>query len=332
MRATLILDSSQISNLWGCQERWNNRDLVLINKLNPEDTHKPSDAISMGTLGHKLLEIYYTAICLDYEFEDAIKLALAFDPDKADSSDLDQNKYPLDPELRVAVKDRFLDYLTYVPPTSDLRPAYRKIHKVGIGKDGLLKDVWVKDPLIEKGFSYQLLNTPEYLFILEGRIDFIGHAKGGELLWMDHKFQMTKHDLYPKAIQFRNYCLATNTNLALINYIRFHKKIDATTFVRKPISFSSLELAHWKEELTEKYIEVVRNGDAAIARGDGVMPRNRAECPGSWGQHCRFIPLCDEPNAGIRNVIRNRDYTEAHKWTPWQSASEVPQKQEEGLL
>ncbi len=303
---TLILDSSQISAWFSCPTEWANRGLVAIDKMHPEATLRPSDALAMGSLIHKYLEIYYTQIGEGRTAGESAQAAMAFDIDKEDQS---ESQYPLDEKMRQRVRQRTIDYFTFYS-TNDYHPAYRKVHKIVV-KEGKLCDAMARDPLIEKGFSYKLFESSEYLFVLEGRIDFMGETADGTLLWMDHKSQAREHLLYPKAIQFRNYSLATGINLAVINYIRLGDKLTEKTFVRQPLSFSSLEMRHWKQELTEIYVTIAKQVAA------GVFPQNRNSCGGQWGRPCQFIPLCEEYNPATRAAVQKRDFTERKEWRPW---------------
>jgi hypothetical protein len=304
---TLILDSSQISQWSECPTAWSNRGLIQINKKDPDETFRPSDAIAAGSLGHKYLELYYTELALSNDSAAAARLALDFNPDEADKT---EKQFPLDVQLRARVKQRIVDYFMMYGPNRDYKPSFKKKASIEIRK-GLPHDVLVKDPLIEKGFSYKLYEDYHYLFVLEGRIDFIGEAQDGTLLWMDHKFQFREHELYHKSIQFRNYSLVTGLNLAVVNYIRLHDKVQPRTFIRQPLSFSSLEMKYWKEELIEIYKKIAKQ----VALGN--FPQNRNSCAGAWGKPCQYTPLCEEYNPTIRAAIQKRDFTQRKTWKPW---------------
>ncbi len=304
---TLILDSSQISAYYECPTIWANRGIIPINKLDPTATNRPSEPIAAGSLGHKYLEIYYTVLGATGDSALAARQALAFD---ADAADLVEPQFPLDPTLRALVKQRFCDYLLNYPAAADYKVAVRKKHVI-TSQNGRLIDTWEPDPLIEKGFSYNLYESKEYLFVLEGRIDFLGHTKDGTAFWLDHKWQMREHMLHEKSIQFRNYALATGLSIAIINYVRLHKKIEKNTFSRQPLSFGPHEMRYWRQELIEKYVEIAKQ----VAKGE--FPKNRNSCQGGWGKPCMFNPLCNEYNPIAREAIRKRDYMERKEWRPW---------------
>src|SRR5712672_2931372 len=101
---TLILDSSQISAWFECPTEWSNRGLIAINKNKPDETLRPGDAMAMGSLGHKYLELYYTSLTeTNGDIAKSIQAAMAFDPDAEDKAD---PQFPLDQKLRDKVKSR----------------------------------------------------------------------------------------------------------------------------------------------------------------------------------------------------------------------------------
>lgn len=310
-RLTLVLDSSQIATLLDCEERWRllqQEQLIRINPFDPSSTMRPSDAISAGLLIHKLLEIYYGAIGRALGQTEAVRLANEFDPDAEDVADA--HEYPIDPEIRQQVYDTFTSYLMFWSQR-DYEVSIRYVPFVDIHPvTGLPCDRQRPEALVEQGFSFPLLDTSEYLFVLEGRIDFIGTCGASQHLWMDHKSQSRAHTLYQKSIQFRNYALVTGFDLGVINYIRLTKKVDKTTFVRQPISFSPHETAQWKQELIEMYVGFAKR----IQRGE--LQKNRGAC-GSGFSPCQFIPICEEYNPIMREQIKKDQFTKRKAWKPW---------------
>lgn len=309
-KLTLVLDSSQISTLYDCEERWRlsqQETLIRIDPYNPTETLRPPDAISAGLLFHTLLEIYYRELCLTTDPSRAAQTALDFDPDKADVQD--NHEYPIDPDMRKKVYNRFTDYLMCWG-NRDYTVGHKLKSIIDVDPTtGFPIETTQTIPLVEQGFSFPLLDTSEYLFVLEGRIDFIGTC-GGQFLWMDHKTQGRKHNLYKKSIQFKNYALATGFDMGVINYIRLTDKIDKETLVRDPISFSPHEMLAWKQELIEKYVEWARK----ISRGE--LQRNRAACGSEFGP-CQFTAICEEYNPTMREQIKRGKFMQRKVWKPW---------------
>jgi len=308
-RQTLIFDSSQLSTLLECEQKHAyeyTESLTEINLKDPALTFQVPDKIAAGTLGHKYLEIYYKTLGITKDPTIAARTALDFDPDKSDVQD---PEFPLCPDLRKKVRDRFGDYLLKYS-AGDYTVGLRNTTEIQV-HDGWLRDVQVPEALVEQGFSYELYNSSEYLFVLEGRIDFIGHQRG-ESLWMDHKWQMRQRNLYGKSIQFRNYTLVTGFNLGVVNYVRLKDKVDSTTLVRQPISFSPGEIRAWKEELTEIYVSIAKRQKAA-----NFPAQNRSACPGKFGYECQFTSLCDLYDIRQRQAQKQMYFTKKKEWRPW---------------
>jgi hypothetical protein len=306
MKQTLILDSTQIDTYYTCPELWN---FGYRQSLTLSDAEE-KDAIAKGTLGHKWLEIYYDHRARGTTIEHAVEVANKVNPDTLDNDPNDNHQFPLDPQSRKDVIKRCQEYwMTY--SQNDYTPDYKCIYGIEIDESsGMPRDVQRKVPLIEQGFSYKLLETPEYLFILEGRIDFIGSHNGNQF-FMDHKFQLRERKLYTKSIQFRNYALATGLNLGIINYIRLHKETSNKTFVREPISFNSYELKVWRSELIDVYVQIAN----AVKHNEYV--KNRAACSGKFGYPCEFTRICEEPLQSTANLIKVQMYKQKKEWKPW---------------
>jgi PD-(D/E)XK nuclease superfamily len=306
MKQTLILDSSQIDTYLTCPQLWRNSYKDSLTKTDLSD----KEAIAMGTLGHKWLEFYYQGRALGKPIGDCVAAANALDPDTMDNEPNDNHKFPLNDEKRKIVKSRMQEYwMTY--SQNDYIPDYKLKYEIGISSTtGLPFDAYSKVPLIEQGFSYKLLETPEYLFILEGRIDFIG-TYTSQQFFMDHKLQIREHKLYPKSIQFKNYALATGLNLGIINYIRLHKETSNKTFVREPIGFNPYEIKRWRSELINTYVEI------ANAVKHDEFDYRWSSCSGKFGYACEFAEVCEEPNIGVANLIKIQNFKKKKEWKPW---------------
>lgn len=311
-RLSLIKDSAAISKFLECEQLHDyehTQSIVQINKNDPALTFQIPDKMSMGTLGHKYLEIYYKNLKGESAFFDsqvfAARTALDFDPDKADKI---EPEFPLSADMRAKVRKRFEDYLMNYG-VNDYKVATTSIKYIK-AEGNLLVDALRDEPLVERGFSFPLLDTSEYLFVLEGKIDFIG-SQGGECFWMDHKWQLRERKLYKKSVQFRDYALATGLPLGIINYIRLHEKLSKFTFVREPISFSTGEISAWREELIEIFIRMAKTIQS------GKYFKNRDSCSGKFDYPCPFTPICEIYNEEQRLAHIKQNYTKKKEWKPW---------------
>lgn len=295
MRQTIIADASQVAEWFQCHEK---RHLEYGECLEPasefDKSDKPMDA---GSFGHKLLEIYYRGDCT----QDAINNALAVEPPAA---------LNLSTAMRDLVRNRFIHYyMTYC--TRDITPLTKKKYTIKIGESGLPIDKWVDEPLVEQGFSYELLNTREYLFIVEGKVDLIGLIANSTMGFMDHKFQFREKQLYKKRVQFKTYAMATGLSMGIVNYIRLHKEVTSKTLQREIISFTPLEIKMWKQELTEVFVKM------ALEERTGVREKNRDSCEGKYGYECPYTKICEEPSLVVVQGIKDTYFRRKEEWKPW---------------
>jgi hypothetical protein len=286
----------------------------------------PNTAMTMGSYGHKMLEIYYKGRSKGYGISACLDHAMSFDPDKetcrcghgkehhapvvfieepherdtfkcmaagCECENLDFQPFPLEPDKKELVKERIRVYV-YTYSLNDFIPRTPE-H-------------------VEVGFSHKLYEDDEKLYILEGRYDLLVNHNGLET-WADHKCQMSAYDLYTKDIQFRNYDLVTEAAIACINYIRLTKKVDTTTYVRQWFSFSKMEREFWRRRLIGIYDQMLR------VELTGIQPEDYKwnMCKGKFkNAKCPFTPLCEE--AFIPDVVAQKKLTLYHKkqeWKPW---------------
>lgn len=318
-RITLVLDSSQITAFLECERKWKLQydELLTSSNIVRED-------MAMGTYGHKLLEIYYKSLANGSKITDAVSNALSSPIDTPHQMDENNiyctvcdslvtigpcSRFPLSNENRAKVRDRFNDYwMTY--SKNDIIPARGNAKHQITFTNGYPKDSWIEEPLVEQGFSYVILDSPDYLFVVEGRVDLIGDWCG-RTCFMDHKFQSRERELYDHSIQFRNYSLATGIPFGVINYVRLHKSISSSTLERQLIWLTPLERESWLIELINIYKEIAR----CMSRGEWF--KRRSSCDGKFGYKCEFTRICDEPLIEISNNLKQQSYVKREKWLPW---------------
>lgn len=297
-RQTVIIDSSGLAEFGDCPRKY---ELTNIEQLTPSVNVR--EDFAMGTYGHKLLEIYYQNFHLNTN--DRLKKVYDFQP---------APDFPLSKEKRIAVEDKFKVYwMTYLQNDiiPDCIPQEILIEYPNYSyKHGAWRIDTKQIPLVEQGFSYPVLDTKEYLFVLEGKIDVLG-TLGGMPCFMDHKWQGRENKLYIKKIQFRNYALASGRRLCIVNYIRLHKGVNDNTFVRDVVSFNDRDIEYyWRQELIEMFIKVAK------ARLNGY-DKQRSSCDGKYGYPCHFTKICDEYNENIVVNIKNTQYVKKEQWRPW---------------
>lgn len=303
-KKVITLDSSQLTTFNECPTMWN---YGSVNRLVPKpiENNFPKDEEKMdskaaGSYGHKVLEFYYDGIKNGVEqytaFNDAIDIFHKdWDQTEEELSKLHDVVTTLGGDNIAIINKRLQEYTWFY--TKDFNPE-----------------------ALEVGFSKVIYEDAERVYILEGRIDFLGTScDGGTPLFMDHKLQFKRSSLYTGSIQFRNYALATELEFGIVNYIRMAKNPDRNTFVRAPISYSKLQMDAWRRELLGSFRLVEQYQDfltLGIADEEGKYKR-RSSCPGRFNYPCPYITLCDEPIAELVQIKIKQSFEVKEEWRPW---------------
>jgi len=315
----LTLDSSQISTFLECPELWNNK----YNKLLEPLYFKENEAMSRGTYGHKLLDIYYRMRSRHLSQNDAFDKMLDYDPDN-DTCECGCSKDFHCPvgdivECRKCKKCMAFRPIPFVLNKKDRDKVIKRLRDYY--KEWYENDIVPQSEYdVEVGFTKKIYEDDDNIFSLEGRIDVIGRYQGIDVI-MDHKFQGQTYWLYQKSIQFKNYCLVTNCTTAIINYIRLTDKIEKNiTLNRTPVSFNRLELQAWYKRLIDIFFRVKKMKQA------GTYDHNWNSCTG-WGltykldepKYCVYTPLCEEIHKEQAEIKEKELYKIKSKaWVPWE--------------
>lgn len=276
-RFTLSLDSSQIAMWYECPEKWH---LGIIEALQPRGFQ--SKPLSKGSYFHWLLESYYTGHnpkeCKEFARERMVKEKLVLTKDEVEF-----------------LEQRFTQY----------RIMY---------SDGDFQLVQLLEkPAVEIGFSIVLVDTPEFLFTVEGKIDLIAEMPASnEVIQfiVDHKTQSRKYDHYRQRIQFKTYCMAANIPRIMVNYIGLQKELKDGHIRRTLHSIPAPSLAKWKNELISIFHRV------AVMVTSGEYDQRWNACEGKWG-FCPFIELCEQYNPEVLYLIKQTKFEKRPEWLPW---------------
>jgi len=166
---------------------------------------------------------------------------------------------------------------------------------------------------VEKGFSKILFENKDYLFIYEGRIDFIGKfMNDSSRYWVDHKTESRKEDLNPNSFQFLGYSWAVGTTNGLINYIGFQDtKGPAEAFRRTIITHRRELLEEWREQAIHIYFRI------ANLHRHGYYIKNRTQCKPYQCNPCMYADICDQTNPRKISAIIQEGFV--RRKTPWKA-------------
>ena len=320
---SLAVDSSQISCFLECPQKWANIYLKRLEPLNFQE----DENMNAGTYGHRLLDIYYKSISQGLGQSDAIEKVFSYDPDNDICECGCQKEYHclvealgieecrrckkcmkfrphplvLDSKVRKKVQKRIRDY-TYKYQRDDIRP--------------------LSPEHVEIGFSENVYEDSENLFVLEGRIDLIGKLQGLDC-FMDHKFQGKTHYLYLRSIQIKNYMLISKMPMAVLNYIRLTDKTSDETLVRDIVTLNKVELDSWHKRLIQIFFRMKKvlqsfNSNREAERNWNACSGGRLTYDKEKPQYCWYRDLCEEIDPSMAERKEKALFKiKENMWRPW---------------
>ena len=295
MRSTLVLDSSQITEFLICPQSWYlayHRHLIRrgIQRL----------GLTRGTLTHGLLQRYYTNVWRELPHSDNI-------------ASVTNQLAQLKEEVKLPVEEFNFVYLRFLHYTSHYIRENLKIHS--IIKNG------IPAPAVELGFSIPIIDTEDFFFVLEGKIDLVASINDIDF-YIDHKTQSREYNLYKYNIQMMNYALALNHVLGgslrrgMYNYIGMQQSEPKNGFYRRQvIYFGPEKLARWKKRLTDIFFKI----HSLIDRRS--FEQNWASCERKYG-FCQFTSLCEEDDPRRKEGLIQIEYEQREPWVPWENEGE----------
>lgn len=322
---TLTEDSSQITQYLECPQKWINYYVKRIEPMKFE----PDENMNKGTYGHKLLEIYYRMKSAGAGLNDIITACNSYNPD-TDICECGCTKdfhCPI-PILEIEECRRCKKCAKFRPHPFHLNSLDRSVVRKRLVDYAMKYQQEDIQPLsenhVEIGFSENIYEDSENLFILEGRIDLIGKLQGLNV-FVDHKFQSKTHWLYGRTIQFKNYALISKVDIGLINYVRLQQKIQPDSLTRDLITLNRVELTVWHKRLIQIFFRMKKTLLAYQQNLKDGVERNWNACSGSHLTHdkdkpayCWYNPLCEEIDPRVaENKERQLYKINENPWRPW---------------
>lgn len=301
----ITLDSSQIKEFMNCKHKWQYAYNERLRYWNSD-----TKALDKGTFVHKLLETFYTLRTLnpnENRFTTQSTVVELFKAGKLGrAAGLDKDEVKL-------IMERFLQYVMKWS-------AYDFIPQKRNGVPG-----------VELGFSKVLAEYPDYVFIVEGKIDLIAKTHlGGYDCFVDNKTTgyWLNNNYYAQKPQFRTYAWATGFNYGMVNYFKLDAKYDEDfTFRRQLIYHSDENIKEWELELLDLYYDVLdvmlMNSLEKVSDVKASMLKwNRGACGGKWEtKPCAYTMICDNPR-NLRSAIKQSYYVTVPKWSPWEPVND----------
>jgi PD-(D/E)XK nuclease superfamily len=274
-KVNIVFDMSKYDLFLLCEQRFN-----LRHNLNIGLPGKP-EQMDRGSLVHVANEVYYQALKEHKHYDDAANMALSKIREAGViSTDLDNETI----SRVVDVMEEYYDYWR-------------------------IADQGVVFNEVEQPFMYLLFENDDVRIYLAGKIDLIVSDNRYTNEPWDHKSYDRTYNVGRMNNQFKNYCVATESNFLTVNKIGFQKTLKPhEKFIRTRLSFDPIILDEWKKNVTDvlmhKYLD-------CVARN--IWPMNETSCE-KFNRRCEFYEICDASGLPAKNYKINRDYIQLEPW------------------
>lgn len=305
-KKNVIFDATILSSLMGCARY---TDIRFGHRL--VSTRGKSNSLEVGSLIHKVLEVYYKQKIDGLPRNTAIGNALAAgmlyvggcefcanhtDTDTSPSCKHEPGEYPgvtNTPEQN----DKFVVGWRFALQTCE---QYFDFYK---------NDSFI--PLaIEEVRGEVIYEDDEIRVLWKAKFDAIIDTNQIGIVSMDHKTFKQRRDKTTLSNQFSGHCVLLKSRNVLVNKIGLQTtlKLDER-LVREVVPFSSDRLLEWQGEIVPyyayKYIQFSESG---------YWPPNYAHCDNMFGP-CMYKPVC-EANRDMREEVLRNEFTLAPVWDP----------------
>lgn len=303
-KKNVILDATTLSSLMSCARFG---DLRLNHRFTSSKGR--SNSLEVGTLIHKVFEVYYKHMIGGFSRSAAIGAALTAGqlfvtgcPHCSDASvekpicKHEPGEYPglqNTPELseKWTVGWRF---------ALDTCQQYFDFYK---------NDAWI--PLTAEEVKGEVLYEDDEIRVLwKAKFDLIVDTNQIGIVSVDHKSFKQRRDKSTLSNQFTGQCLLLKSRNVIVNKVGLQTtlKIDER-LTREVVSYSSDRLLEWQSEILPyyayKYIQYSESG---------YWPPNYTHCDGMFGP-CMFKMVCEADRSMREEVLRN-EFIIGPVWDP----------------
>jgi hypothetical protein len=257
-----------------CEEYYN---LASLQQLQSKEANFGQ---SRGTHVHNLLYLFYKCKIKRYPFNKCVNAGLRY--------------------MRIAGKNmKAEDFMLLTRKYGEYCAYYRNEN--------------IQPLAVEKGFSKILYEDRYFLFIYEGRIDFIGKFLNDPAkYWVDHKSEARKEDLNPDSFQFLGYSWALGAWNGLINYIGMQEsKGPADAFRRTIVTHRKDLIQEWKEQAIQIFFKI------AALNAQKTFLKNRTQCKPYGCRPCMFHGVCAQTHPQKKRLLLEESFVK--RLDPWRA-------------
>lgn len=269
-KINIVLDTSQYDMFRLCEQRYNYR-YNLHKTLSVK-----AKALDRGTLVHIACETYFESLKSGAKYEYAVNSALMKVKEAgAITSDLDVDEI----SRIVDVMEEYFDFWR----TADQN---------------------IKIVAVEQPFLYLLHEDENIKIHMAGKIDLIYSDNKYKNMPLDHKSFDRSYEVGRMSNQFKNYCIATNSNYLVVDKIGFQKTLKPhEKYLRVPLSYDHIILEAWKQNVVRVMYHYVE------CAADGVWPLNETSCD-KFNRKCEYYEVCDSSGQQAKDFKLRNNYIE----------------------
>ena len=295
MAKTNIVFSASSLNLWEWCECKYNYAHIMRKTLPPDQKPLPLDR---GTLGHIGMELYFNQLSEGVHYNDRMHNVLY--KIKEVASDPAKSNIDISEELPILLSnfEQSCEFWRF-------------------------EDEHFEILAVETPFDYILFEDEWIRIIISGKVDLLVNkpGMGGGASYVnlpyDHKFVTRDFPVDRTDNQFINYAEVTKSNYLIVNKIGLQKTLKPEEkFKRIPLSFDSLFIEQWKENVIRTIIDKY-----LPARLRHHYPMRFSNCR-KFGRLCEFHPVCNSSGEDAKRFKLESQYTEREPWDKYAEAGE----------
>lgn len=302
-KKNIVLDATVLSALMSCARlldfRYNLRFLPLKGK---------SNSLEVGTLVHKVLEVYYRNILNGFNRQTSMNNAFVAGqmfvtgcPHCSDSANTEPS-----------CGHQPLEYpgVQNTPEENEGKQIGWKwaIHTCEQYLDHYKNDSWVT-LAVENVRGEILYEDDEIRVLWKAKMDWIVDTNQ-MVISVDHKTMKQRRDQLTLNNQFTGQCLVMKTRAVCINKIGFQTSLEPKDkFQRVMVNYSADRLLEWQSEILPyyayKYLQYVESG---------YWPPDFTHCENKYGK-CAMVDVCQADRSDRERILREGFFI-GPKWDP----------------
>lgn len=304
-KKNIVLDATVFSSIQACARftdfRYNNNFQSIKGK---------SNSLEVGSIVHKVLEVYYKERIKGFKREQALSSAFLLGqlyidgcPECAGQTDLSK-RYPCGhtadeyPGLRQTPEDSEGHYIGWKWALKTCEQ-YFEYYK---------NDFWI--PLEVEVVRGEILYEDDEIRVLwKAKLDWIVDTNQG-IFSVDHKTSKQRRQKILLNNQFIGQCLIMETRNVFINNIGFQTTLKPEEkFTRELMSYSGDALLEWQSEILPYYAyKLIEYSES------NHWPPNYTHCENKYG-NCPFIEVCTS-NKNMREDVIRAHFVRGPAWNP----------------